>query len=103
METQFWKLETRPAAKRYARMRGFGAAFVSAGRAGSHEFRSFELILAQKSHNLHPPCARARRSGSIAHLKEFGSKYQHFLINKHSLLVLGDVGLFHFCVSRASL
>ncbi|GJX73514.1 hypothetical protein Tco_0312109 [Tanacetum coccineum] len=32
--------------KTFANRRAFGAVFVSAGRAGSHEFRSFEPILA---------------------------------------------------------
>ena len=58
MDTKFWKLlklATKSAAKIFARRRDFGAAFVSAGRAAPHEFRSFEPIWPR---NLHPP-ARA--------------------------------------------
>ena len=62
MDTKFWKLlklATRSAAKNFARRRDFGAAFVSAGRAAPHEFRSFEPIWPRNPEICTPPPARA--------------------------------------------
>ena len=87
--------------KKIRARRTFGAAFVRARMSSeaSNPFWPRNPIFCT-------PCARARRSGSIAHQKEFDSKYQHSLINMIWLHVLGDVGwpfVPIFCISSASL